>query len=203
MHSNLHCLLMQLRYSLQLCLAKKCTTLPSRCLMNCSSTEPMPMEMIPLLTRLSGPETPPWTSSDRSPNHLCPVSSHTLYLRRGFKRGAHLIFPFKKSAFPLCDAVCSCSPSLRLGEPEGWTWGLNSLLITDLGTWRWAKEMLIIFPGVAKPRSSVKIWGKQVLLQRLAEQAGKQQNLLQTRQRHQQRAEDPSCVPCMRRWDLL
>lgn len=93
MNSNSYCLVLQLRYSLQLCLAKKDNIFPSRCLVNCSSTEPVLMEMMSLLTRLSRPETPPWTG--QIPQPFTP-SVNQAVPEGGCKRGALLVFPFKK-----------------------------------------------------------------------------------------------------------
>ena len=116
-------------------------------LMNCSSVELTLMEMMSLLTRLCGPESPPWTSSDSIPlTFIHGVSSYTQSRavptpRKGCKREEHLTFSFKRSDFPPRDALPSCSHSLGLVEPGAWTWALYNLLITDLGRWRSAEQV--------------------------------------------------------------
>lgn len=70
--SNLYCLRLQLRHFLRLHFVKDPKTFPVRCLMNCSSTEPTLMGMMSLLTRLIGPESPPWINAESIPLQPIP-----------------------------------------------------------------------------------------------------------------------------------
>lgn len=118
----------------------ECTTVPSRCLMDCSPTEPMLMEMMSLLARFPGPEAPPWTSSDWFHNNLHPVSSlsHTDSgcTWGGMQERGTSCLAIQEISFSPCDAACSCFPFLK-GRIN---LGLKQLLITDMGRWRWQKR---------------------------------------------------------------
>ena len=127
--------------------------------MNCSSTEPKLMEMMSLLTRLGGPESPPWTSSDSIPLPFIPsVSSYAprqavLALRGGDAREGHILsFHLRDRLFP----PMMLSP--RAPIPQGWEsleGEPGAYTTCSLMTWEGGDgqtRSLITFPGVAKPR---------------------------------------------------
>lgn len=156
------------------------------------------MGMMSLLTRLSAPESPSWTSSDSIPLLFIPCvfsnfSMCTLPEEGDAREGHILSFPPMMLSPP---APIPRSWENLDGELGAYTTCLLLAWEGDGGQ----NKPLITFPLLLNPEVLQTQGKSRALLQKLVKQAGIQEKLLQTGQRHQQRPEDPSCMPCIGRW---